>query len=196
MHNVTTMGINSPPYRRTTTPANGVVGMLLFVVTEIMFFAGLISAFIVTRAGVVWPPPDQPRLPVEATAINTLILLASGFALRRAHAAFVNFDLDQTRKLLALAIGLGALFVTFQGYEWIRLISFGLTMRSSTYGSFFYLLIGAHALHAVAAIIALIYCWRQLTRSELSRVRFSAVQVFWYFVVLLWPILYVLVYVL
>jgi heme/copper-type cytochrome/quinol oxidase subunit 3 len=177
-------------------PANGIVGMLLFVVTEVMFFAGLISAFIVTRAGVVWPPPDQPRLPVEATAFNTLILLASGVALYRAHIAFAAFDLRRTQKLLTVAMGLGAFFVALQGYEWVRLISFGLTMRSSTYGSFFYLLIGAHALHAVAAVIALGCCRTQLVRGEMARASFSAIQVFWYFVVLLWPILYVLVYLL
>jgi cytochrome c oxidase subunit 3 len=196
MVNTATMKVESLPCRPTAIATNGTVGMLLFVVTEIMFFAGLISAFIVTRAGVVWPPPDQPRLPVEATAVNTLILLVSGLVLRRAQTAFAEFDLDRTRKLLPLAIGLGAFFVLFQGYEWIRLINFGLTMRSSTYGSFFYLLIGSHALHAVAALVALGYCWRQLTRSELTRTGFSTVQLFWYFVVLLWPILYVLVYLL
>jgi cytochrome c oxidase subunit III len=196
MPNATTMRLEPTLPYPATRPANGMVGMLLFVVTEVMFFAGLMSAFIVTRAGVVWPPPDQPRLPVEATAFNTLILLASGVALRRAHRTFTEFDFGSARKFLTLAMGLGAFFVAFQGYEWVRLISFGLTMRSSTYGSFFYLLIGAHALHAVAALMALGYCRAQLVRGEMERARFSAVQVFWYFVVLLWPILYVLVYLL
>ena len=180
----------------TAISANGIVGMLLFVVTEVMFFAGLISAFIVTKAGVIWPPPNQPRLPVATTAVNTLILLASGVVLHQANTAFREFNLDRTRKLLTGAIGCGAFFVVFQGYEWLRLINFGLTMRSSTYGSFFYLLVGAHALHAVAALAALGYCRIQLARSELPRSSFSSVQVFWYFVVLLWPILYVLVYLL
>jgi heme/copper-type cytochrome/quinol oxidase subunit 3 len=170
--------------------------MVLFVATEVMFFAGLISAFIVTKTGVVWPPPDQPRLPVEATAINTLILLASGVMLHRANAAFVEFDFGQTRKFLILALGLGTFFVLFQGYEWVRLVGFGLTMRSSTYGSFFYLLIGAHALHAVAALVALSYCYLLCVRGDIPRSVFSAVQIFWYFVVLLWPVLYGLVYLL
>jgi cytochrome c oxidase subunit 3 len=177
-------------------PANGIVAMMLFVATEVMFFAGLISAFIVTRAGVVWPPPDQPRLPIETTAINTLMLLASGVMLQRANTALVEFDFARTRKFLTLTIGLGAFFVAFQGYEWVRLINFGLTMRSSTYGSFFYLLIGAHALHAVAALAALSYCYLQCVRGEIPRSVFSTVQIFWYFVVLLWPVLYILVYLL
>ena len=49
---------------------SSVMGMLIFVVVEVMFFAGLISAFTIVRAGAaVWPPRDQPRLPLEATAV-------------------------------------------------------------------------------------------------------------------------------
>jgi heme/copper-type cytochrome/quinol oxidase subunit 3 len=82
----------------------------------------------------------------------------------------------------------------FQGYEWVRLIGFGLTMTSSTYGAFFYLIVGAHALHAIAALLALGYCNLRLARHDLTRTVFSATQIFWYFVVMLWPVLYVLVY--
>jgi len=57
---------------------NGVLGMLIFVGTEIMFFLGFISAFSIVKSGsVVWPPPDQPRLPVELTTINTAFLMLS-----------------------------------------------------------------------------------------------------------------------
>ncbi len=72
----------------------------------------------------------------------------------------------------------------------------GLTVQSSTYGAFFYLIVGAHALHAVAALFALGYCYLRFSKHELPHTTFSATQLFWYFVVLLWPILYVLVYVL
>ena len=58
--------------------SNGIIGMLLVLATEGMFFAGLISAYVVNRAGAMaWPPEGQPRLPIEVTAINTLVLLAS-----------------------------------------------------------------------------------------------------------------------
>lgn len=194
--NITTITLESTHPDSQKIAANGIVGMLLFIATEVMFFAGLISAFIVTRAGVVWPPADQPRLPVEATAVNTLILLTSGLVLRHANRAFGQFDSGHTKKLLGLAIVLGFCFVAIQGVEWLRLLSFGLTVRSSTYGAFFYVIVGAHALHAVAALIALGYCYLQLSKHDLQRATFSATQIFWYFVVLLWPILYVLVYVL
>jgi cytochrome c oxidase subunit 3 len=60
---------------------HGLFGMAIFVISEIMFFAGMISAFLIVKAAATsWPPLDQPRLPVEETAINTLALLASGFS--------------------------------------------------------------------------------------------------------------------
>ena len=194
--NTSTMAMESTQPHSPQLAANSVVGMLLFIVTEVMFFAGLISAFIVTRAGVVWPPADQPRLPVEATAVNTLILLSSGLMLRQAQRAFHEFDGERTKRLLGVAIGLGVCFVAIQGYEWMRLLSFGLTVQSSTYGAFFYLIVGAHALHVVAALCALGYCYLRLWHNDLLRTTFTATQMFWYFVVLLWPILYVLVYML
>ena len=170
------------------------MGMLIFVVTEAMIFAGMISAFaIVKGAAAIWPPPDQPRLPVEATAINTLALLASGVALYLGGRAFNRAPETATRPL-AFALGLGTLFVLVQGYEWVQLIGEGLTLTSSTLGSFFYLMVGAHALHALAAIGALAWAFSCLREGTLTYQRLAPVQIFWYFVVGVWPILYVLVY--
>ena len=56
-------------------------GMLLFIVTEVMFFASLVSAYLIIRSGLEeWPPWGQPRLPVWSTALNTAVLLSSGVA--------------------------------------------------------------------------------------------------------------------
>ena len=74
------VSLTSQPKRAKPPVSSGVIGMLIFMVTEAMFFAGLISAYMVIRAGLEeWPPWGQPRLPVETTAFNTLVLLASGF---------------------------------------------------------------------------------------------------------------------
>jgi len=91
---------------------------IIFVVTEAMMFAGMISALAIVRAGTLgpWPPPDQPRLPVEATAFNTLVLLASGGVLFMAQRAFKRKPVTAKRPL-AIAIGLGTFFVLFQGFE-------------------------------------------------------------------------------
>jgi heme/copper-type cytochrome/quinol oxidase subunit 3 len=170
--------------------------MLLFIFMEIMLFAGMISAHVIylsQRVGQMWPPPGQPLLPAEQTAINTGALLASGIILFFARFGFAR---EPRRALvpLAMSVLLGAFFVISQGVEWVALIREGLTLTSSVYGAFFYLIVGAHALHAVAAILCLGWAWARLRKGALTAAHFDTVQLFWYFVVLVWPFLYYQVY--
>jgi cytochrome c oxidase subunit 3 len=175
---------------------NAVMGMIIFVIAEIMFFAALMSAHTIARSsamGGLWPPPGQPRLPVGRTAINTGLLLLSGVLLWLGN-RFLSARPKVARRYLAGAIALGIAFVSLQGVEWVALIREGLTLTSSTHGAFFYLIVGAHALHAVAAIIALTWVYVLLRLGKLRPETFTATQVFWYFVVFLWPVIYLRVY--
>jgi cytochrome c oxidase subunit 3 len=170
--------------------------MALFVFVEVMMFAGMISAYLIVELSAMpglWPPPDQPRLPVERTLVNTAALLASGVTMFVAWRAFRSGSRTAGRWLLATIL-LGAFFVAAQGAEWAALLRQGLTIRSSQLGAFFYLIVGAHAAHAIAAIVTLASCWPALRAGRLTASRFGAAQVFWYFVVLVWPLLYWLVY--
>ncbi len=174
--------------------ANGVLGMLIFVVTEAMLFGGLISAFTIVRAGApVWPPPNQPRLPFEETALNTVALLLSGVLLYIGARRFQR-DRESARLPLLGAMLLGAFFVLFQGYEWAGMLAQGLTLTSSTLGSFFYLIVGVHALHAIAALALLMNAWLRIQRGWMAHSRLAAAEVFWYFVVAVWPVLWLVVY--
>lgn len=181
--------------RRKPAVPNGVLGMLIFVVTEIMFFGGLISAHLIAKGASTtgWPPPGQPRLPVAETALNSLALLASGAILFLAGRAF-DSDRGRAARLLLVSMILGTVFVGFQGAEWVALIREGLTMTTSSHGSFFYLIVGIHGLHAVAALAGLVYVYGRLRRGTLERSGLWTAQVFWYFVVLVWPVLYQQVY--
>lgn len=191
-----TLAFPRPPEPREPLIPSSVLGMLLFVGSEVMVFAGLVSAHGIARAGVrggVWPPPGQPRLPIELTAFNTLLLLLSGVALFVAARAFVR-GTARARRWLAAAAVLGGAFVGIQGFEWARLIREGLTLTSSTHGSFFYLIVGLHALHALVAIGSVGWALRRLAAGKLELGQLQAVQVFWYFVVGIWPLLYWQVY--
>ena len=184
------------PVRREPLLSNGVLGMLVFIFTEVMFFAGLISAHTIVRsqaAGQMWPPYGQPRLPVEETAVNTAALLVSGIVLFLAWLAHRR-EPASARIPLLLSILLGGIFVFFQGLEWVALLGEGLTLQSSSYGGFFYLIVGTHALHAVAALVALVWAWTRLDQERLTGTQLATVAAFWYFVVLVWPILYWKVY--
>jgi cytochrome c oxidase subunit 3 len=181
--------------RREVVPSS-VLGMLLLAASELMFFAGLFSAYTISRAGStpgLWTLPDAPRLPAASTAVNTAALLASGilvFVAQRQHRARAG---SASRTLFA-AWALGAMFVVLQGREWVALLSQGLTMFSGGLGAFFYLIVGTHALHAVAALIGLGVAWWRMTRGTLTPGFFLGAQTFWYFVVGIWPIIYARVY--
>jgi heme/copper-type cytochrome/quinol oxidase subunit 3 len=175
---------------------NSVLAMIIFIAAEVMFFAALMSAHTIARntvLGGVWPPPGQPRLPVERTAVNTAILLLSGILLWIGNRR-MNESLERALRYVAGAIVTGSAFVLLQGVEWVRLLREGLTMTSSNHGAFFYLIVGAHALHAVIAIVALTWVYLLMRRGIYSASTFSATQIFWYFVVILWPVIYLRVY--
>lgn len=173
---------------------DGVLGMLIFVVAEVMLFAGFMSGFAIVKSQApMWPPAGQPRLPLEETAINTAALLLSGAVLFIAQRRFRKQPAMAGMWLLG-AMLLGAFFVAFQGVEWAGLLSQGLTVTSSALGSFFYVVIGLHALHAVAAILGLAYAWVRLRRGWLPASVLNTAAVFWYFVVGIWPMLYATMY--
>lgn len=187
----------SPWGRRGRLAENGVVGMAIAVFVEVMLFAGFISAFIIVRDSAppgLWPPPDQPRLPVTTTAFNTAMLLASGVVLFLANRAFARRGAAAAARPMGIAILMGGCFVAFQGVEWVRLIAQGLTLTSSQLGSFFYVVVGAHALHAAVALVVLAVQWQAMRAGRLSGSAFGAGQLFWYFVVLMWPVIYLEVY--
>lgn len=176
--------------------SSAVLGTLFFVVAEVMFFSGAISAFTISKAGALpgtWPMPGQPRLPAEATALNTALLLLSGVVLLFAHRLYRRQS-PVAHWVTLSAWALGAGFVALQGVEWAALMASGLTLTSSPLGSFFYLIVGGHAVHAIGALAALGLAWVQMARGKLSPGYFFGTQTFWYFVVLIWPVIYARVY--
>ncbi len=192
-------GPPSPP-SVPTTPAvsNERLGLLVFLGAEAMFFAGLIGAFLVFRLGSeVWPPPALPRLPVVVTGINTVILLFSGLTGHLALRAVRGSESKGLIRWILTTVVLGTLFLSIQGYEWVRLIHFGLTVSSGVYGATFYTLIGFHGLHVFAAVIWLMIVLLQARRGRFTSRSHAGVEtcsMYWTFVVGLWPVLYGLVY--
>ena len=192
-------GDGDPPPRPEGLPlSNARLGMLMLLGGETMFFGGLIVAFLQLRLGApVWPPPGQPRLPVGLTAMNTLVLLASSWALVRALRAARADDRAGLARWLGWTWGLGALFLVIQGVEWTRLVHFGLRVSSGIYGATFYTLIGVHGAHVLGAVVWLGGVLWLARRGRLTwdrPVALDCCAMYWHYVVALWPVLYVLVY--
>jgi heme/copper-type cytochrome/quinol oxidase subunit 3 len=177
---------------------NARLATMFFIAAEVMFFAALVSAYFVLRMGAAqWPPPLQPRLPVLVTGLNTILLLGSSFAMMRT--VRDRDDAAVVARGLAVTGALGVIFLAVQGYEWLQLVGYGLTMTSGAYGVTFYTLIGVHGLHVLGALV-----WLGIVFTGVRRGRFleppaaglRACGMYWHFVVALWPVLYVAVYLL
>jgi cytochrome c oxidase subunit 3 len=174
------------------------LAMMVVIMAEVMFFSGLIGAFLVFRfGGQPWPPPFQPRLPVGITSVNTLFLMVSSYTFIQAQRGLKQDNQAKLSTYLTLTGALGFLFLTIQGYEWIQLLNFGLRISSGTYASTFYTIIGAHAVHVFFAVI-----WLGMVLIRARRGHFSAqnqngviaCSMYWHLVTGLWPILFFLVY--
>jgi len=193
-------GHDDEPGPRRPLMDNALLATIFLIGGETMLFAGLVASFWVLRVSApVWPPPLQPRLPIGVTGANTMILLGSSAMIMAAGRALQGGARATAVRRLWFAALLGFTFLIVQGYEWLRLVGFGLTMHSSAYGSTFYTIVGAHAVHVLGALV-----WLTITATLLARGRFAggrtgavrACALYWHFVVALWPVLYVTVYLL
>jgi heme/copper-type cytochrome/quinol oxidase subunit 3 len=172
------------------------LAMIIFVFADVMFFAGFISAYALVGARAPagwWPPPGDPALPVAAAGGASVALLASGVAVWFAGRASRQ-GMEAARRPLSVAMALAVGFLGYQIFEFVRLSGIGFTLQSSANGGFFYTMVGAHGLHALSAVGVLAWTLHRLGAGRLTRPEFSAIRLYWYFVVLLWPAIYVTVY--
>src|SRR5262249_42432453 len=111
------------------------IAMLFLVCGEFIFSGGLFSPFRLLRlSSALGPPPLQPRLPVGVTGVNTLVLLASSIAMLAAARAAKRDDTPRLVGRLLIAAALGSVFLIVQGYGWVRLVGFGLTVSAGGRG--------------------------------------------------------------
>ena len=177
---------------------SGMLAVLMLIATEMMLFSGLIGSFLIFRLSApFWPPPALPRLPLTVTWINTFVLMSSSITMYLAVRAVHQNRQRLTRRWLVITAVLGTTFLAVQGSEWVHLVAHGLTLKSGSYGSTFYLLIGCHGLHVTAAVIWLIAVTMVAMRGRYNANNAGGVErisAFWYFVCAIWPVLFVLVY--
>jgi cytochrome c oxidase subunit 3 len=177
--------------------SNARLGLVLLIGAETMLFTGLLGAYVMFRFGsIVWPSA-QLYLPVGVTWINTLVLLCSGYTMALAVRAARTDRQQYLVHWLALTSTLGTVFLTVQGYEWMQLIEDGLTVSTGIYGATFYILIGCHALHVLAAVIWLLVVVWLAGRGYFSQRQSIGVELcgmYWYFVGVVWMVLFGLVY--
>jgi cytochrome c oxidase subunit 3 len=174
------------PRRYTTAIAIGIVSIL-------MFFMALASAFIILRrSSEVWVTVHLPRV----LWANTLVLLGSSFTLERARSRLSLADSSGFRKLWSLTTVLGFLFVAGQLLAWRQLVAQGLYISSNQASSFFYIFTGAHAVHLLGGVTALLFVLlRNFEKSQISiSTAAELTSYYWHFMDGLWIFLLALLY--
>jgi cytochrome c oxidase subunit III len=177
---------SATPRRYSTAIALGLVAIL-------MFFMALASAFIVLRRGSgVWV---TVHLPVVVWA-NTAVLLASSFTLEAARRRLSVADVVGFRKFWMVTTVLGFLFVAGQLVAWRQLVAQGVYIASNQASSFFYIFTGAHAVHLLGGVGALVYVSaRKFGEKDVSRSMAAEVaSYYWHFMDGLWIFLLALLY--
>jgi len=182
---------SGPPVER------GKFAIWLFLATEIMFFSGLIGAYIVLRsAAASWPDPAE-RLAVDITAANTFILIMSSWTMVKAVFAAKRGDRGGLVRWLAATILIGTAFVSVQVYEYIELYKEGALPHVDIFWSTFYAMTGFHGTHVVVGVI-----WNLCVLLGALRGKYTArnnlgvelAGLYWHFVDLVWVLLFTIVY--
>jgi len=174
------------------SPRRYYTGMALGIVSILMFFMALASAFLVRRGSGNWIPVRIPML----MWINTVVLLASSATLEMARHRLAQGRLSVYRNLWLVTTALGAGFLVGQVVAWRQLAAEGIYLASNPASSFFYIFTGAHGLHLFGGVAALIYVAKrnfgqaQVTRSVAAEVT----SYYWHFMDALWLFLLALLY--
>ena len=174
------------------------IGTIVWLSSELMFFAGLFAIYFTARAqnDGEWPTPPT-ELNVPYALVVTIILVTSSFTCQYGVFAAERGDVFGLRRWYALTLIMGTAFVLGQAYEYSGLIHEGTTLSSSAYGTVFYLTTGFHALHVTGGLIAFIYL---LTRTKLSKFTPAqataaiVVSYYWHFVDVVWIGLFAVIY--
>ncbi|MCZ4499616.1 MAG: Cytochrome [Marmoricola sp.] len=186
------------------------VGTIIWLSSELMFFAALFAAYFTIRAvsPELWAESTQDLNVPFATANTTILVLSSltcqlgVFAAERGQVGrtgtLLNMKLWGLREWFVLTYVMGAIFVGGQAFEYTELIHEGITIPSSAYGTMFYLATGFHGLHVTGGLIAFLFV---LGRTLVAR-RFTheqavtaiVVSYYWHFVDVVWIGLFATIY--
>jgi heme/copper-type cytochrome/quinol oxidase subunit 3 len=181
----------------TTGIAHDKMGMWVFLCSEIMFFTGLIGAYIVLRfASPVWPHPGS-TLNIWLTALNTFILICSSVTMVKALASVRDGDIRKLKLFLSMTLLFGAIFLSIQAYEYRHLLHAGFNPHVSLFGSVFYMTTGFHGFHVFCGVVCMAFVTGKAFLGKYTPAHHQGVEtigLYWHFVDLVWIILFTIIY--
>ena len=165
------------------------LGMLLFIASEVMFFGGLFATYFNARAsaGSEWgPPAGAHELDLPLAAVLTAILVASSFTMQFGVWAIRRGDTGGLKLWTAITLALGVVFLAGQLYDYSQL---GFGIADGVFGTVFYTLTGFHGAHVFGGAVGLTIVLARALRGQFSarnHVAVEAVSMYWHFVDVIW----------
>jgi cytochrome c oxidase subunit 3 len=189
----TDAAVQHPPgagHQRAGGISSSLLGMVLFIASEVMFFGGLFGAYFTLRtAAPEWPPPGTPPLEDWYALALTAVLVSSSVTMQLGVFAIRKGDQRALVRWLAISLLLGVVFLAGQANEYNTLIGEGLTLSSGVFGSTFFTLTGFHGAHvAGGAAFILVVLLRARSGQFTSRYHDTVemCSYYWHFVDVVW----------
>jgi cytochrome c oxidase subunit 3/cytochrome o ubiquinol oxidase subunit 3 len=173
--------------------------MWAFLASELMFFGGFISTFLLYRERTNGGPGAEELFDVPFTSVSSFVLLMSSLTMVLAHNAWERNDQRQLRLWLLSTAGLGMVFLGGQVFEFSTFVHEGLKLDTSPFGSSFYVLTGFHGAHVAVGVLMLTAMTIISFRVGLTKARgmnVELVALYWHFVDIIWIVIFTVVYLL
>ncbi|TKV62072.1 heme-copper oxidase subunit III [Nakamurella flava] len=177
------------------------VGVVVWLSSELMFFAGLFAIYFTVRGQTAgeWPPPPT-ELDVPYALVFTTILVASSITCQFGVFAAERGDVFGLRRWYLITLVMGLIFVLGQANEYHTLVTHHeTTLSSSAYGTVFYLTTGFHGLHVIGGLIAFVILIARTKVSKFTPAQATSaivVSYYWHFVDVVWIGLFFTIYIL
>ena len=183
--------------------SNPILGMMLFITSEVMFFAGLFAAYFNSRAAnSPWPPEEFAHslqiFPYVGPA--TVLLIISSITCQVAVHAIRHGNRVRFLRAMAVTLGLGITFLLMQAVDYYMLGNekpVGLTLSSGIFGTTYYTLTGFHGAHVFGGVIMLAVVLYRGMAGQFSARHHDAVEaasLYWHFVDVVWILLFSILY--
>jgi len=173
------------------------VGFWTFIGSECLFFATLISTYMVYKGRSLVGPYPHEILDIPLTSISTFVLLMSSLAMVLALDGVQRGSKKLALVWLGAVILLGSTFLGFQVYEFNHFVHEGLTLSTNVFGSSFFVLTGFHGAHVTVGVIWMITLWILAARGRLApadSLKAEVAGLYWHFVDIVWIVIFTLVY--
>jgi len=190
-----------PAHGSLTRPNMVSIGTIVWLSSELMFFAALFAMYFTIRSvtGLANWPPEGTELAVGYSAIFTTVLVLSSVTCQIGVFAAERGDVYKLRRWFFLTLVMGTVFVLGQANEYRNFVHEGTTLSSGAYGSVFYLTTGFHGLHVIGGLFAFVVVLLRSTVGRFTPEKATSaivVSYYWHFVDVVWVGLYATIYIL